>query len=79
MASLPRGEQDNEDGNSSRLHRGEALGANKRTTQVTAVDDLSLDLYHGQITALLGHNGAGMSEPEGGEKKKPMMTLMECC
>ena len=26
----------------------------------TAVDDLSLSIYSGQITALLGHNGAGM-------------------
>ena len=24
-----------------------------------AVDNLSLDMYKGQITALLGHNGAG--------------------
>ena len=27
----------------------------------TAVDGLSLSMYNGQITALLGHNGAGTS------------------
>lgn len=26
---------------------------------VTAVEDVSIDVYKGQITALLGHNGAG--------------------
>ncbi|KAK3894585.1 hypothetical protein Pcinc_001659 [Petrolisthes cinctipes] len=26
---------------------------------ITAVDDFSLDIYEGQITAILGHNGAG--------------------
>lgn len=30
------------------------------TTKV-AVEDLSLNLYEGQITVLLGHNGAGKS------------------
>jgi len=50
--------KDDDDGNSSHVHRGEALHA-ARTTKVTAVDDLSLEMQHGQITALLGHNGAG--------------------
>lgn len=27
--------------------------------KMTAVDGLSLDMYQGQITSLLGHNGAG--------------------
>ena len=27
--------------------------------QKLAVDELSLNMYEGQITALLGHNGAG--------------------
>ena len=29
--------------------------------KMTAVDGLSLDMYQGQITSLLGHNGAGKS------------------
>ena len=31
----------------------------KRFGEMAAVDSLSLDIYHGQITAILGHNGAG--------------------
>ena len=31
----------------------------KRFGEMVAVDSLSLDIYHGQITAILGHNGAG--------------------
>jgi ATP-binding cassette subfamily A (ABC1) protein 3 len=27
--------------------------------ETVAVDDTSLNIYQGQITALLGHNGAG--------------------
>jgi ABC-type uncharacterized transport system ATPase subunit len=27
--------------------------------EVLAIDDLTLNVYRGQITALLGHNGAG--------------------
>jgi ABC-type multidrug transport system ATPase subunit len=30
-----------------------------------AVDDLNLTMYSGQITALLGHNGAGESQTAG--------------
>ena len=33
------------------------------TTQVVAVRDLSLTMYEGQITCLLGHNGAGGFQP----------------
>ncbi len=31
----------------------------KNTKPKKAVDNLSLNMYKGQITALLGHNGAG--------------------
>ncbi|XP_003373656.1 ATP-binding cassette sub-family A member 3 [Trichinella spiralis] len=34
---------------------------NQSSGRKTAVEDLTLDLYYGQITALLGHNGAGKS------------------
>ncbi|KRZ77264.1 ATP-binding cassette sub-family A member 3, partial [Trichinella papuae] len=34
---------------------------NQSSARKTAVEDLTLDLYYGQITALLGHNGAGKS------------------
>ena len=30
-----------------------------RRPEVTAVKDMNLDVYEGQITAILGHNGAG--------------------
>eukprot|EP00750_Incisomonas_marina_P015114 INCI18082.1.p1 GENE.INCI18082.1~~INCI18082.1.p1 ORF type:complete len:1528 (-),score=250.84 INCI18082.1:2500-7083(-) len=52
--------QTEDDGNSASMHQGTAT-SRKRTTQVTAVNDLSLDIFHGQITVLLGHNGAGKS------------------
>ena len=32
---------------------------NKNGTKRVAVNNLNLDIYKGQITALLGHNGAG--------------------
>lgn len=31
----------------------------KKYGKQTVVNDLSIDIYQGQITALLGHNGAG--------------------
>lgn len=31
----------------------------KRSVQKKAVDNLNLNMYRGQVTALLGHNGAG--------------------
>ena len=31
----------------------------RQSTPTTAVKNFSLDIYEGQITALLGHNGAG--------------------
>jgi ABC-type multidrug transport system ATPase subunit len=34
-------------------------GISEKVTR--AVDDISLDLFEGQITSLLGHNGAGKS------------------
>ena len=34
-------------------------GLRKQFGKKTAVDGLSLSMYSGQITALLGHNGAG--------------------
>ena len=37
----------------------ELLNLTKRFGQKTAVDRLTLSLYSGQVTALLGHNGAG--------------------
>lgn len=50
-----------EDSNSAHHQPENALKKSKRTTVVTAVDDLNLEIFHGQITALLGHNGAGKS------------------
>lgn len=41
------------------LHLPQAFRVRK-TTKI-AVKDLSLNLYEGQITVLLGHNGAGKS------------------
>ena len=38
----------------------EIRGLRKTFGDKTAVDGLSMSLYNGQITALLGHNGAGM-------------------
>ncbi len=34
-------------------------GDARRAQGVVALDGLDLDLYEGQVTALLGHNGAG--------------------
>jgi ABC-type Na+ transport system ATPase subunit NatA len=36
---------------------------------VQAVTDLSMNIYNGQLTALLGHNGAG-------ESKIPMLSFV---
>ena len=35
------------------------LSRKRGSARLKAVDNLSLDMYKGQITALLGHNGAG--------------------
>ena len=32
---------------------------NKKKSRKKAVDNITLNMYEGQITALLGHNGAG--------------------
>ena len=32
---------------------------NKKKSRKKAVDNVTLNMYEGQITALLGHNGAG--------------------
>jgi ABC-type multidrug transport system ATPase subunit len=48
----------------SKRFKAKAEGAEKqadKTKWLKAVDNLSLDMYEGQITALLGHNGAGKS------------------
>ena len=47
-----------------------------------AVDDLNLNMYKGQITALLGHNGAGktttMSILTGKTKATCMLVALGC-
>lgn len=48
-----------EEGKSIEIHR-----LRKTFGEKNAVDDLSLSMYSGQITALLGHNGAGYVEDE---------------
>jgi ABC-type multidrug transport system ATPase subunit len=48
----------------SKRFKAKAEGVEKqadKTKWLKAVDNLSLDMYEGQITALLGHNGAGKS------------------
>ena len=41
--------------------RARAPGASKRFGAVTALDDISLAVHHGEVLALLGDNGAGKS------------------
>ena len=43
----------------SRLFSGKKKQQEKEGVRRRAVDNFSLDMYKGQITALLGHNGAG--------------------
>ena len=42
-----------------RLHRDDPCVGRKRSVKKVAVDGLNLTMYSGQVTALLGHNGAG--------------------
>ena len=43
----------------SKFYKFFANAADGETRRKVAVDGLSLNMYEGQITALLGHNGAG--------------------
>ena len=50
-------------------------------SQVVAVNDLSLEMHHGQITALLGHNGAGNAgrDGDGTHASVDLLVLVPVC